>query len=304
MIRSLCITSGEKLWIGTEDGVITCDLGMNDTPDQSVNQPQVFRAMRCDQIMVDRQGYLWLIIGRSLLFSGTPNLEVLGHEKGDIQALLQDSIGQVWVGTQTGLFKLSKGKLVNTRWSDENIISLFEDSFQRIWIGTFGNGVICWDPHNNQFLRLNDRDGLVNGSVLSIAGFDSEIWLATLGGIVKIDNKSSALTQKKIEFTNLTTTPGLSGEFFYKVFVGQDGTVWLGTDGGGAISYFDGKVTNLLDANLLPAKTIYSITQDNQGSIWFATGGNGVFRYYDSTYEQLTLKDGLRNQTITSIAGG
>ena len=67
----------------------------------------------------------------------------------------------------------------------QKIMSLYEDSFGFIWIGTFGKGIIRFDPKTGRQSQITEQDGLVNGNVLSIKGNENDIWFATLGGVSK-----------------------------------------------------------------------------------------------------------------------
>ncbi|NND31127.1 MAG: hypothetical protein HKN76_00960, partial [Saprospiraceae bacterium] len=301
-VRAIYPNLNEKTWVGTERGIFFCDQASTRTNNGHFQIVAAFKDKSCDQIMADQEGNLWLMIDQNNIYCGSPMIEVFPHEEGDIQAILQDQQGAVWLGTQNGLFELRDGKIAGNRWPDENIISLYEDKYERIWIGTFGQGVICWDPQNDDFSRLRERHGMVNGSVLSIDGYGDDLWLATLGGIVQIYNQRQFPSTGRINYTNLTNLEGLSGKFFYKVFVDNSGNVWFGTDGQGVIRMIDGKVTNLLLEDSFPARTVYTIAQDQEDNIWLGTGGDGVYIYRDGTYEHLDQSKGLRSQTISSIA--
>ena len=74
-------------------------------------------------------------------------------------ALLQDSQGFIWIGTQDGLnrydgydFKIFKRDSEDLNSISYNsIIALHEDKNRFLWIGTWGGGLNRYDPKTNQF---------------------------------------------------------------------------------------------------------------------------------------------------------
>lgn len=300
-IRSLCI-AGLSIFVGTEDqGVFKCKIGTSSDIIWKDPVPE-FLQKECHEILYDREGNLWLFIDHNQIYSGHSNVQVLSHRLGDVQAICEDQAQRVWIGSQHGLYQLEGGKLLDTRWKDENIISLYHDNQGKIWIGTFGDGVICWNPQTNQSVRLTESDGMMNGSVFSIDGYQDRLWLATLGGIVEIYNDDQIFRSKTIRYLNLHPSDGLYANFFYKVFVDRDGVVWFGTDGQGVIKLENEIASNLLTTGHLPVRTAYSITQDYHGNIWFSTNNDGVYSFDGDTFLHYGLEKGLRNLSITSLA--
>lgn len=301
-VTSLAVTVDQQIWVGTESsGVLHYDLLEYGRQLEFANREPLFKSMSCEQIFSDKEGNVWLIVDGNELYSGSPSLQVLSHDLGDVQAVLQDGKGHIWLGLQSGLHELVDGNIIPSRWR-ENIISLYEDSQGKLWIGTFGDGVICWDPASNRSRRLSEANGMANGSVLSIDGYKNKLWLATLGGVVEISNTEKALDLDRIPFRNLSEDPALSGKFFYKVFVDFDGVLWFATDGHGVIKYQADVAVNLLEADLLPVKTAYTISQDDFGNIWVGTSNDGVYIYHDSTYQHIGIEEGLRQESITSLS--
>ncbi|MBK8506603.1 MAG: histidine kinase [Saprospiraceae bacterium] len=301
-VRALYPNAGDRIWVGTEDmGVLSYQVSGSNS-NQQINVIDEFKNQECHQIFCDRENNVWVAMNHHSVYSAIGNVEILRHDLGDVQAICEDAKRQVWIGSQHGLFKLEEGNLVSTEWRAENIISLYEDKYGKIWFGTFGNGVVCWDPVSGRSLKLTEKQGLANGSILSIDGFEDRIWLATLGGIVEIYNEANLLTKQRIKFLNLHTDQGLNASFFYKVFVDREGIVWFGTDGQGVIKLEHEVTTNLLSSGILPVKTIYSITQDGQGNIWFGTNDDGVYSFDGDSSYHLGIDQGLTSLSINSIA--
>ena len=77
--------------------------------------------------------------------------------------------------------------------------------------------------------------------------------------------------------TNFTTGDGLAGNTVTAIAVDFDGTLWIGTWGGG-VSRYDGlKFTSYTSNDGLSSNFVYSIAVDSRNSKWFGTG-NGLSR--------------------------
>lgn len=297
-VRSIAPTDQHRVWIGTEnEGVFIYDLRSG-----APKRISAVGLAECEQILHDATGNIWLLVDQQFIYRGITRVARLDHELGDIQALAEDNQGRVWIGTRRGLFELVEDNLILAGWEGENIISLYTDRFDKIWIGTFGDGIICWDPNAGRSLRLDEGSGMINGSVFSIDGSMDKIWLATLGGIVSLENGPDLLKRGRIAFSNLDSFKELTSNFFYKVFVDSQGTVWFGTDGQGLLHLEHGRLSNLLADSLLPARTVYSITEDGIGRMWIGTNNEGLFMFDGSNWDHLGIEQGLSNMTITSLA--
>src|SRR5262249_53409188 len=69
----------------------------------------------------------------------------------------------------------------------------------------------------------------------------------------------------------------LSSDTIYAVYIGPDGSAWIGTRGGGldhAVIRGPGQqieLTNLSEANGLPNNTVNGIVPDSRGRLWLST---------------------------------
>ena len=145
-----------------------------------------------------------------------------------------------------------------------NTISVHADS--KFWMGA-RDGLLVFNPNNQQYQMYNNTTGLKSNSVLDIYQAKSgQIWLTTYGGglskvIIKQDSTLSFIHYGKLE--------GLMNEFVYGILEDTQGNLWMSQEKG--ISKFNPitkKFTNY---------TIKDGIQDgefNQDS--FAKGKNGA----------------------------
>jgi ligand-binding sensor domain-containing protein/AraC-like DNA-binding protein len=186
-----------------------------------------------------------------------------------ITGIVQDFRGFVWVGTDKGLarFDGSRFKIVNTRNNSElksnSIQTLFISAVGELWIGTFGGGIVVYDPRSKRYKGYTTQNGLPSRFISSLAGDKKRnIWIGTYGrGVV---------CYRKRYFQIYGTEQGLSSNMVYSVFSGDSGDVWVGTADG--LNLFrNGKFTVFTTKNGLRDNRIYSLHEDSYGDLWVGT---------------------------------
>jgi ligand-binding sensor domain-containing protein len=222
-------------------------------------------------LLCDREGLLWAAFEQAGLWSTNARYGLLAGPYANVQAVLSDSEGQRWVGTSKGLFFEKNGTPTRILSPQENVLALWQAPDGRVWVGTFGNGVYVLDGTTGRIrAHLTERDGLANGSVLSVGGDGRYVWLATLGGVIEIDTKATPLRG--------TSLP-IGSNYVYKVLADRQGRVWFGTDGKGLVVREQGTYRNIVEDKGVPLKTVLSLTEDAAGQVWFGTDDNRVFCY-------------------------
>src|ERR1051325_5617083 len=127
-------------------------------------------------IVQTRDGYIWLATQEGLARFDGIKFTVFDKRNTDqikdnnIQALLEDSQGNLWFGTEGGgLTKYSGGVFTNFSPTDglsgDIIDAIYEDSQGALWIGTV-NGLSRLK--DGVFTNYSTKDGLASDSVLAI----------------------------------------------------------------------------------------------------------------------------------------
>jgi ligand-binding sensor domain-containing protein len=198
-----------------------------------------------------RNGIRRLVGGRTEPYSES--------ERGDINALLRDRDGVLWVGTtRGGLVHLHQGRRdVFARadgLSDDYVRELFEDREGNVWVATL-NGLDRFRAF--AVSTLSEKQGIRNANSVVAAG--QRMLIATQEGLA-IWNRSS-----------VTVRNGLSSG---AIFQDDRARTWIAT-----LRTF-GYVENdrFVDIPSVAARSVRSIVQDSQGSLWIADQEIGLLQ--------------------------
>ncbi len=166
----------------------------------------------------------------------------VGSERGlashSVNALYQDRIGYLWIGTQGGLHRYDGYRYVLYQHANDDpaslpdniVTALAEDARGRLWVGSMTRGLAALDPPSGKVVATS-QVGAVQARPrdnITALAFDASrgLWIGTTAGIELMDVDSG----KRRE---LFRFPG--GRPDVRVFdlaVGGDGTLWAATSTG------------------------------------------------------------------------
>lgn len=241
-----------------------------------------------------------------------------------------------WIGTTEGLHHalLEHNHLTavksyfNTSQStaDSNyyITSLYLDKENKLWAGTFNNGILQYNPDEDNFISYtydsNNKNGISSNRILSYYEDEfSVLWIGTVqGGINKLNKSQKPFYNYE---HNSYDDQSLSGNLITDITEGQDGKIWF--------SFFKSpfcyteKALSSFSLNNLKLKKFKNKLQktenldvlnfftDQRGYQWIGTS-NKIF-LFDKTKNKLHLvqieKDGkavntTRNRKISQVDPG
>ncbi len=191
---------------------------------------------------------------------------------------------------------------------DYNVQSLIRDHAGNLWVGTQAGGVYRYHPGNKQLKvyqhKTNDPHSLSNNSVRSMAvSPEGAIWVGTFVGL----NKYLPQEDHFQHFLKQDFHPGsLSNSSIRAVFFDQRGGLWLGTYHGG-VNYYDPALSRFRNYEHLPSKNslshnvVSSFVEDEKGNFWIGTEGGGL-NYFDRASGDFTAFQYEPDQT-NSISG-
>ncbi|MDR0938712.1 MAG: response regulator [Mediterranea sp.] len=232
-----------------------------------------------------------------------------GNNVNDIE---ENTDGQLWFGIDGGISILNRQKGQWRHVLHETVVvSLCPADDGRMWAGTYGNGVLLLDADGNILRQLTKQGGeLVTNYIFSVRqDADGDLWIGALDGeLMLLPKDGSQMRLYDVKWVQsiepldsgrvaVATVDGFrivdkrtgdvrgyatSKEFYDQnvsayiiaMLFNSDGTVWLGTEGGGLNRYDpgDGKVVTLTTREGLPSNDIYGLLRDDRGRLWVSTG--------------------------------
>ncbi|MCC6164317.1 MAG: response regulator [Acidobacteria bacterium] len=211
-----------------------------------------------------------------------------------VMQVIVDTRGVVWMTTHGGGLVRHDGAGFRTiRHSDglstDYLISLMEDRDGALWVGTLAGGLNRVAPAVREL--LDRRSGLPPFPVTTVyqRRGSGTWWIGTYGGgLVRLrDGQLRVFTQ----------ADGLPSNAITSVAGGAGERVWVGTNGGGAFLFDDGRIVDRIGPDLV-GDTLRTIERHGD-VVWF--GGNGLFRYAGGTLQRIGLAEGLRSTEVRVI---
>jgi len=254
--------AGKKyLWVGAEG---TPALSSIEISDGKISEPQVLdtKLSSVFTILQDRSGNIWIGSYNSGLHRWKP-LDTPGefekttflHDPNNstslsnniIRRIIQDSRGNLWIGTGSGLNKISFDELDDKEINFERykhndqdekslthdyVLEVMETTTGEIWVGTFGGGVNKLIPATSKseayFEHFSEEDGLANNVIKSILEDElGNLWIASNRGLSKLNPKNK-------EVFNFSLSDGLQANEFSEesAFLRKNGEMIFGGTNG------------------------------------------------------------------------
>lgn len=212
--------------------------------------------------------------------------------------------GELWLGSEDELILYREGRVTGSwdvtpyqKRSSSSIYVLKLDREGTLWMGINDDGVICYDPKQDRFRRID-----LGRDYMDIRVFyedaEGRMWIGTEGGLYSC-HQGKARREEEVS-RQLTSSCAFS--------IGQDrqGKLWIGTLGGG-VQVFDEQcrqVAHLTTANGLHSDNINQIYLDTKGGLWIATY-NGLAYVGDTRQpEQVEVYDerqGLKDCHVRAL---
>lgn len=232
--------------------------------------------------------------------------ETEGLLNNNVNCILQDKWGYIWIGTEKGLNRYDGSKLVAYTYnsvdtnslSGNHITSLFEDSKGRIWIGTNKNGITVYEPTKEKFTRYNHDDNEVSsinkGYVAQIyEDTKHRIWVCLYrGGLELLNEDDNTFTHHLWDPDDVYSIAGNKVKsilelepdiFLVGTFEAGDGITDIPNKGHINLFHYKENKFEKFEINNINIKSYYrqgvnqmarlvhTISPDDFGNIWFGT---------------------------------
>ncbi|MCW9000420.1 MAG: SMP-30/gluconolactonase/LRE family protein, partial [Kangiellaceae bacterium] len=219
-----------------------------------------------------------------------------------ILALIKDSKGKIWVGTQNGLawfdgyqFHSIKADMDSPNSLSGNFIwSIAEDQFGMIWIGTKTGGLNRYDPVTRSFAHFKhdpeNSESIGTDNVTAVfVDRQNRVWIGTAGAGLYLFNRDEL--KFKSYRHNADDDTSIASDYIATIEEDKQGNLWLGhgymfsrQKEFGGITQLDPQkgvvkkyTHNPNDTNSIASNRIYSLLIE-EDAVWVGTYTSGLNR--------------------------
>ena len=302
------------LWIGTQDGLIRYDGYRYRKFSHDANRENSLIANYVYSLYAASDGRLWVGTRADGLSIFNPQTEEFEHPQafkgGMVRALVEDSTGGMWIGTEQGLYYIARDSQSITLGNADtatmglkakSVSSLLIDRNGRLWVGN-GRGLQVLSKDGKRFYPvIEDKDitALHQSS-------DGKIWVGSgsHGAAWIVPNDVRADETTAIHEVHWITTGQLSSQWITAIAEGHPGEIWMSTYGGGLnlVASNDGhQIQTIRLDNSAPFGLLYNdlkpLLRDRSGWLWIGTWGMGLQRLNIENRAISTLKYSANRST-------
>jgi signal transduction histidine kinase/ligand-binding sensor domain-containing protein len=294
-----------RMWVGTGEGLAVWegDKFRRVVPEGMTVVPAVF------QIAFSGDGGMWVQtstrIMKELNGRWVVDVEPWGGQAGPVHVnfpLHGDADGGAWLPEAgRGLWHVdAKGGLASIGpdqgLPDTLVTAWLQDREGGIWAGTPG-GLARLRPQ--LFEVVGPAQGLRQPVVRSIAeDAAGRIWLSSADGLTLWENGQC----KEVRFPSAEAGPPLTDVLAVRAREGEGNPLWIGTVGGGAFLWDEGKVSNPFPPRAV-GQAVRVVLPDTNGQTWFG-GEFGLFRWDGKKLHRFGQAEGLNPGHIFDIREG
>lgn len=308
------------MWVATLGGVNVYDGYEFRALDSDPRDPNALAGMLVSELYEDRDGGIWIGGFLGWLDRFDPRTGKMTHLPRELfgspgrvpaygeVALWQDTDGQMWIGTGTGLHRLDprSGELVlhadveGKRPPIDRVRQILPAGEGRLWVGT-GKGLYLFDRHTRALQRFERSDSdprSLPGDLVTKLFEDAAgtLWVGTTEGLARRDADGG--------FTRFVHDPrdpvSLGGDWVMDILQDRQGRLWIASQAGGGLSrfvpdaggagHFEVHRSHADDPDSLSVSDVWSLFEDRSGLIWIGTAGLGLNRINPSARRFNTLR--------------
>lgn len=283
-----------ELWVGTLSGLSHYDASQDSFVNfQSGKADNTLWDNAVQTIYRDRWGRLWVGTLTGLNRYNPDSMDFTrisftdSGERFELTFIVEDNEGQLFAGTDKGLFYL-KGQN-DSSWKpvdgfeDQHFTCGEFDDQGYLWLGTSRNGVIKWhqgrDTKTESKNSSDELGALSNDRVRTLTlNSKGDLWVGTFDGL----NLLPAGKKTFIHYSDINQGEGpLLHNSVRSLLVDRSDKLWVGTYYGG-IHYLDERYNYFMNyqsdpyKNSLNSNVVSSFVQDRHGNIWIGTEGGGL----------------------------
>lgn len=322
VVRSMLEDSKGNLWFGTDEGITIYD-GLKYT---DITEDYGFGGSTVLSLIEDNDGNVWAGtddggVNRIRLKEDTIEVKNISTEFGLSSPFIfdihEDDHGRIWLATYNGGLNI----LTNTNEDSvhvdasstllhlptNTITDIEADADGDLWCATLDTGVFQIEFTSEGAANIRQYGFFTGaGAIWSItARSNGEIWIGTeTMGVYRVYKE----VEDHIEYTIYGEKEGLPPTIILAILEDDEGNMWLGSNGDGAIKFLGDVFAHYTVENGLGNNKVLNIQQDQLGGYWIATDGGGLtymtIRDGHVDMSTLTVEDGLPSNFLNAVAIG
>lgn len=319
-VKVMCEDDYGHIWIGTENGLSILDVetGKFENIRELDNKP-----LKPINLEKDNLGNIWIntkelgVIKTHFKdghFESLEKLKFNNEIENNIQSILFDHYGNLWLGSARGAAKYDPiSKKINiyknkasdqTSLVNDSVISLYEDKAGLIWFGTY-NGISILNPDQkfNHYKKdfTNEENSLSDNMISGIYEDDDNIlWIGTNSKGLNALNRENGKIKKYMHDAN--DKESISDDKIWTIKGANDGGIWIATASGvNKLDKSRKKIEKFEFHNNSSkySKDVRTLYEDKDGVLWIGTRGglqsyntkSKEFKVYNKEFEEKNIID-------------
>ena len=228
-----------------------------------------------------------------------------GLSQANVECILQDSQGFIWIGTFNGLNRYDgyEVRIFNHDPNDslslshEHISAMCEDDEGKLWIATYGGGVSVYFPKTETFKRImhvksGNQTVLLRTLNAIVRGPDGNIWTVDENnGIFAFNTKCELVNHYINDPSNPKSVPPT---YYFNLAFDKEGNGWFGVNNNLLClkkkDSEDFQVFRFEDRIASADDGIRSMYIDGSGNIWIGTTSQGAYKFNTVTNQFINYR--------------
>lgn len=263
-VTALAVAGEDTLWLGTSAGGVLRKAGEQWT---AWTEAQGLLSDTVTALQVDELGDLWVGTDHGLSRISGDGIAPGTKELPRVEDLLLDHRGHLWVGTRGGVYRMEQAEpLPVPGLGDLEVLDLHQGLDGAIWVGTRAQGLVRWEE--GQVRAWGPEQGLPGDEVRAITEDPhGNLWLGTGStGLLRLDPHGE-----------LSSAGPLSAAAQVEcLLVDRDESLWVGSFAEGLHRLRDTPFRVLGREEGLPEDLVWTLHEEAPGLLW--VGGVGLSR--------------------------
>lgn len=296
--ESVYVLFSESLYRLNKDGSISNEIAEleNDVinfADSSIDQFRNVLSL-VDFTFIDEELYL---LSEAGLIKYTDEPEILLRredvEQESFQGLLLHD-EQFFIYGRDGFFQANLNDQEYIYYSDKSVTDLMIDHEESLWIATISSGI-------RQFTSTPVYQG-ADYEILNDQGI-APVLVSNTGSVYVGVNCGWVYEFNEGSVNHYTSEDGISNACIWSLLEEEDGTLWVGSWGGGVYYRPAGEqmFRNFMPPVFDGVSVFLALFKDSSGNIWFGTYHTGLFRYDGNETISITKGDGELLSAVRTI---